>query len=114
MNHATINTIAGYVTMYPKLLLHSIINDDSTEQYASIAFSILTFFFILLMFFAVFCLILLFAKACWVLLIGIFYWLFGRDSLKELLLRQKEEDRKFITEMFERLIAEINNNRITK
>ena len=101
--------IASIVMKYPNRLIQSVIEDANTEEYAKIAFDVLIVFVILVMFFILFCLAILLAKACWVILLGICYWFFGRDTLKEFLIKQKEEDREFIKNMFKLLVDEIKN-----
>jgi len=101
--------IASILMKHPNRLIQSIIEDTNTEEYAKIAFDVLIVFVILVMFFILFCIAILLAKTCWVILLGICYWFFGRDTLKEFLIKQKEEDRKFIKEMFNLLADEIKN-----
>ena len=101
--------VASFVMKYPNRLIQSIIKDANTEEYAKIAFDVLIIFVILVMFFVLFCIAILLAKACWVILLGICYWFFGRDTLKEFLIKQNEEDREYIKKMFKHLIDEIDN-----
>ena len=89
--------IATFVMRYPNRLIQSIIEDTNTEEYAKIAFDVLIVFVILVMFFILFCIAILLAKTCWVILLGICYWFFGRDTLKEFLIKQKEEDRNVLS-----------------
>ena len=102
-----IKTLTDFVMKYPRMLFQLIIEDSNTEQYAKIAFYILIIFFIMLMFFGLFCCVLLLIKACWVILKGICFWFFGRDTLKEYLIKEKEEEREFLREMFVKLVNEI-------
>lgn len=101
--------IAKYFAKYPNLLIQSIVEDSNTEQYAHIIFNVLVLIVILLMFFLLFCGIILLGKACWVIFQGLCYWFFGRDTLKEFLIKTKAEDRELIKEMFKSLTDEIKN-----
>jgi len=103
----TLQMITNFIMKYPQRLGESIINDVITEQYANIAFSISIIFFIVLMYFALFCCLILLIKLCWVVLQGIAYWFFGRDTLREYLSKQNEEERIFLMEMFAKISAEI-------
>jgi hypothetical protein len=101
--------VAHFVMRYPHILLQSVVEDANTEQYAKIAFNILIFFVILVMFFILFCLAILLAKACWVILQGICYWFFGRDTLKEYIIKQREEDREYLKELFKTMKDDIKS-----
>jgi len=103
----TLQMITNFIMKYPQRLFESIINDVITEQYANIAFSISIIFFIVLMYFVLFCCLILLIKLCWVVLHGIAYWFFGRDTLREYLSKQNEEERIFLKEMFAKISAEI-------
>ena len=103
----TLQMITNFIMKYPQRLFESIVNDVITEQYANIAFSISIIFFIVLMYFALFCCLILLIKLCWVVLQGIAYWFFERDILREYLSKQNEEERIFLMEMFAKISAEI-------
>jgi ABC-type multidrug transport system fused ATPase/permease subunit len=97
----------NYVLVYPKILLESIVENSTTEHYSKIAFNILIIFFIGLMFFTMFCAMLLLVKLCWMILKAICYWLFARDTVKEYLIKAREEDKQFFSNMMTGLLNEM-------
>lgn len=94
---------------YPTLIFESVFNDANTEYYLKIALNILVAMAILLMFFLLLCCSMLLAKVAWVIFNSICYWFFGRDTLKEFLIRQNQEDKEFLNLKFKQLIDEIRN-----
>ena len=92
--------VINYVMKYPNLFIQKIIEDSYTEQYANVAFNVILGMFILVMFFFLFIVIILILKGCWIMLKGICFWFFSRDTLKEFLIKQKEDDREFLKQLF--------------
>ena len=95
--------ITNTIMTYPKLLIESIRNNENTEQFMFFAYNITVLFVVLLMTFALISILLVLTKISWIIFRSICFWFFGRDKLKECLVKNNIEQRALIEERFDEI-----------